>query len=91
MAILLQASPPQIYRAIKIYVRLFRFEEALDIALKCNKYIDIVLWYRMKYLQNYQKAETSSRFRQLFETHSALDDETIAASRKRAKAAEGRR
>jgi len=91
VAILLQASPSQIYRAIKVYVSLFKFEEAFDIALKCNKHVDIVLWYRMKYLQKYKRTETNPRFRQLFEKYPVLEDEIISASRKRAKAAEERR
>lgn len=91
VSILLQAKPPQIYRAIKVYVRLFRFQEALDIALKCNKHINIVLWYRMKYLQFFKKAETCPRFRQLFEKSTGLDDESIIASRKTAKNIEEQR
>lgn len=47
-AILLQAKPPLLYRAIKMNVRLFRFGRALDIALKHKKHVDTVLGYRAR-------------------------------------------
>jgi len=69
-------------------VHSFRFQEALDIALKFNKYIDIVLWYRMEHLKRFKLSETCPRFRQLFEKCEGLDKDYISRSRKEAKLVE---
>ncbi len=72
-------------------MHLFRFQDALDIALKFNKYIDIVLWYRMKHLASFKLTETCPRFRQLFEKVGGLDIEYVSRIRKEAKLLEERR
>ena len=63
-AILLQASPPLLYRAVKLNCRLFRWGRALELALKHKKHVDTVLGYRAKYLAQHGKAETSAKFKQ---------------------------
>merc|ERR1711998_513815 len=62
--ILLQARPPLIYRAIKMNIRLSRWNRALELAIKHQKHVDTVLGYRQKYLQQLSKIETDKRFDQ---------------------------
>jgi intraflagellar transport protein 80 len=63
--ILLQASPPLIYRAIKMNLRLFRFARALALAMKHRSHVDTVLAYRSKYLQAFDRAETDKNYLQV--------------------------
>ena len=64
--ILLQASPPLAYRAIKLNLNLFRWQRALDLAVKHKIHIDTVLAYRQKYLQSFEREETNQKFLQYF-------------------------
>ncbi len=64
--ILLQASPPLIYRAIKMNVNLFRWNRAFDLALKHKQHVETVLAYRQKYLDEFERDETDQRFLQYF-------------------------
>merc|ERR1712118_464149 len=63
--ILLQATPPLLYRAIKLRITMFEWDKALDLALKHKSHVDTVLAYRAKYLELHKKEETDSRFKQL--------------------------
>ena len=63
--ILLQATPPLVYRAIKLRIRAFQRDKALDLAVKHRSHVDTVLAYRSKYLETYKKTETDDRFTQL--------------------------
>jgi len=60
--VLLQASPPLTYRAIILNVRLYRWDRALDIAIKFRSHVDTVLGYRQKYLEQFGKKENNQRF-----------------------------
>jgi intraflagellar transport protein 80 len=60
--IMLQASPPLVYRAIKMNIDLFRWSRALDLATKFKQHIDTVLAYRQDYLKDFGKKETMSKF-----------------------------
>ena len=60
--ILLQASPPLIYRAIKMNIRLFRWVRALEIAVKNKKHVDIVLAHRKRFLEQCDRTETEAKF-----------------------------
>jgi len=53
ISMLLQATPPLIYDAIKTCIRLFHWEQALNIAKRTGDggLLDLVLWYRAQYLQ----------------------------------------
>lgn len=64
--ILLQASPPLAYRAIKLNLNLFRWNRALDLAIKHKAHIDTVLAYRQKYLQSFEREEVNQKFLQYF-------------------------
>ena len=62
--ILLQASPPLIYRAIKLNMELYRWGRALDLAVKYRTHVDTVIGYRERYLQRFGKKESDSKFLQ---------------------------
>ncbi|CAM9607280.1 unnamed protein product, partial [Choristocarpus tenellus] len=66
-AILLQASPPLTYRAIKLNIRLFRWSRALEVAVQGRTHVDTVLGYRQRYLDRFGKQETDPRFLQYAE------------------------
>lgn len=63
--ILLQATPPMVYRAIKLNVDLFRWHRALDLAQKHKTHIDTVVGYRQKFLGALGRKETDPRFKDL--------------------------
>jgi len=66
--IFLEGSPPLLYRAIKMNIKLFRWERALELAVKHKSHIDTVLAYRAKYLERFEKQESDPRFKQLSAT-----------------------
>ena len=47
-ALLLQASPPLVYRAAKLNIRLGRWARALEVAMHHRAHVDTVLWYRRR-------------------------------------------
>lgn len=63
--ILLQASPPLVYRAIMMNINSYRWSRALDIAVKYRSHVDTTLAYRMKFLEEFGKKETDNKFLQL--------------------------
>ena len=69
--ILLQASPPLIYRAIRMNVRLYRWGRALEIAVQNKSHIDTVMGYRRKYLDQFDMDEKDSKFLQYADQYSA--------------------
>jgi len=64
--ILLQAG--LIYRAIRMHIRLYNWERALEIACDRRTHIDTVLAFRQKYLESFGKQESQEKFRQIGET-----------------------
>eukprot|EP00939_MAST-03C_sp_MAST-3C-sp1_P001027 g1027.t1 len=61
-SILLQASPPLVYRAIKMNIRLFRWQRALAIAEKHKAHVDTVVGYRQRFLSQFGRTETDAKF-----------------------------
>jgi intraflagellar transport protein 80 len=61
-SILLQAG--LIYRAIKMHVRLFNWNRALELAVKYKTHVDTVIGYRRKYLESFNRQETNQVFLQ---------------------------
>jgi len=53
------------YRAIKLNIKLFKFERALEIAVHNKTHVDTVLAYRKRYLEKQGKKETNEKFLQL--------------------------
>ncbi|DBA01488.1 TPA: hypothetical protein N0F65_005607 [Lagenidium giganteum] len=81
-AILLQAHPkPLIYRAIKLNIRLFRWDRALDLAIKhttdAGTHVDTVLAYRERFLAANKLQETDKKFLQ-YSQQVTIDWETIS-------------
>jgi intraflagellar transport protein 80 len=62
LAILLQHK--RIYRAIKMNIRLHRWGDALDLAMKHQTHVDTVLAYRQRHLQQMRHEETNEQFKQ---------------------------
>eukprot|EP00698_Gefionella_okellyi_P003713 TRINITY_DN13461_c0_g1_i1.p1 TRINITY_DN13461_c0_g1~~TRINITY_DN13461_c0_g1_i1.p1 ORF type:complete len:760 (-),score=156.24 TRINITY_DN13461_c0_g1_i1:43-2322(-) len=50
------------YRAVKMCVRLFQWERALQIAAKYRVHIDTVVGYRQRYLKSFNIEETNKHF-----------------------------
>ncbi|EFJ41230.1 intraflagellar transport protein IFT80 [Volvox carteri f. nagariensis] len=65
-AVLLQAG--LVYRAIKLNIKLFNFERALDLAVQYKQHQDTVLWYRAQFLRAAKQQETVPRFMQMNES-----------------------
>lgn len=79
-AILLQASPPLVYRAIKMNIRLFRWVRALELAVQYKTHVDTVLAYRQRYLGSAKRAETIERFLQ-YSAQVTIDWDAIKAKK----------
>lgn len=62
--ILLQAAPPLVYRAIKMNIHLYRWNRALDLAIKYRTHVDTCLGYRQRFLEQFGRRETDQRFLQ---------------------------
>ena len=60
-----------IYRAIKMNVKLYRWERALNLAQQYKQHVETVLWYRRKYLLAANGEETIERCKDLTEQVSA--------------------
>merc|ERR1711972_34843 len=54
----------RIYRAIKMNIRLHRWGEALELALKHQTHVDTVLCYRQQHLMQMKHVETNEQFKQ---------------------------
>ncbi|KAI9350037.1 WD40-repeat-containing domain protein [Zopfochytrium polystomum] len=75
-AILLAAG--LIFRAIRMWITLFNWERALELAVKYKTHVDTVLYFREKYLQKLERKETIRAFMQNSNGVS-LDPEKIKA------------
>merc|ERR1719335_2003364 len=53
----------RIYRAIKMNIRLHRWADALELALKHQTHVDTVLAYRSMHLQQMKHVETNDQFK----------------------------
>ena len=92
ISILLQAQPPMIYRAIKFNIRLFRWEEAMKVALKSHDkslqqdYLEVILWYRAQYLRMLEKKEDNPVYLKYFEDREGvITRDSLASIKKRLK------
>lgn len=63
--ILLQAK--LYYRAIKLNIKMYKWERALDIAVQNKTHVDTVIAYRKRFLTMYNKEETNEKFKQYSE------------------------
>lgn len=53
------------YRAIKLNIKLYKWDRALDIAIQQKTHVDTVIAYRKRFLEQYNKQETNEKFIQL--------------------------
>lgn len=51
------------YRAIKLNIKLYRWERALDIAISNKTHVDTVIAYRKRFLSQYAKEEDLEKFK----------------------------
>ena len=51
-----------VYRAIKMNIKLFRWDRALDLAQQYKQHVETVLWYRQRYLGGANAEESMPRF-----------------------------
>lgn len=79
-----------IYRAIKLNVRLHRWQAALEMALKYGTHVDTVLHYRQEFLRVAQRAEEMPAFLQ-YAGKVEIDPEAIKQKIAADKEAEKRR
>lgn len=54
----------RLYRAIKMNIRLHRWTDALELALKHQTHVDTVIAYRQQHLQQMKHVETNEQFKQ---------------------------
>eukprot|EP00928_Gymnodinium_smaydae_P043278 TRINITY_DN29033_c0_g1_i1.p1 TRINITY_DN29033_c0_g1~~TRINITY_DN29033_c0_g1_i1.p1 ORF type:complete len:759 (+),score=171.98 TRINITY_DN29033_c0_g1_i1:115-2391(+) len=79
----------RIYRAIKLHIRLHRWQEALDLALRHQTHVDTVLAYRQRHLEQMKHVETSEQFKQ-WSQQVEVDWETVKRKISMEKEAEAR-
>lgn len=85
--ILLQASPPLVYRAIKLNTRLYRWERALAIAERFGEHLDTVRGYRQRHLDATHREEHLSAFLK-YADRGPVDWSAIQAAKAASKQAE---
>jgi len=69
-----------IYRAIKLYIRVFQWEKAFDLARLQQTHLDTVLYYRQKHLALLgSNEETIPKLAQAAQQLRPLDEEAIRA------------
>ncbi|KAJ3106160.1 Intraflagellar transport protein 80 [Phlyctochytrium planicorne] len=56
------------YRAIRMWISLFNWDRALELAVKYKTHVDTVLYFRDKYLQGMNRKETIKQFLQYSQT-----------------------
>ena len=84
--ILLQAR--LFYRAIKLNIKMYRWDKALDIAINNKTHVDTVIAYRKRFLDQYGKQEENERFKQ-YSADIEVDWETVKAKIRADKDKEG--
>lgn len=56
------AQNGHIFKAIMTCISMFQFDKALDLAVKSKSFIDVVLGYRQKYLEQTGRKENDSKY-----------------------------
>ena len=64
------------YRAIKLNIKMYKWDRALEIATQNRTHIDTVIAYRQRWLQQHGKQESNDRFLQMGK-EIAIDWDTI--------------
>merc|ERR1719359_2635725 len=71
-------SNKRIYRAIKMNIRLHRWADALELAVKHKTHVDTVLAYRQQHLLQMKHVETNEQFKQ-YAQEVQVDWDTVRA------------
>jgi len=50
------------YRVIKLNIKLYRWDRALEIAVNNKTHVDTVVAYRKRFLEMYKKPENNEKF-----------------------------
>mmetsp|Transcript_39397 Transcript_39397/g.47784 ORF Transcript_39397/g.47784 Transcript_39397/m.47784 type:complete len:763 (-) Transcript_39397:804-3092(-) len=87
-SILLQAGLT--YRAIKMNIRLFNWDRALELAVNYRTHVDTVLLFRSKYLEAAKRPESNKRFLQ-YVGQVTVEEEKIKAKIQQEKEKEAQR
>jgi len=66
------------YRAIKLNIKLYKWDRALEIAVNNKTHVDTVVAYRKRFLEMYNRPETNEKFKQ-FAADIQVDWETVKA------------
>merc|ERR1719443_1317217 len=66
----------RLYRAIKLNIRMHRWSDALELALKHQTHVDTVLAYRARHLTQMKHVETNEQFKQ-WSTQVEVDWDTV--------------
>eukprot|EP00760_Papus_ankaliazontas_P033723 PhM_4_TR6687/c0_g1_i1/m.56010/K19678/IFT80; intraflagellar transport protein 80 len=80
-----------IYRAIRMHIRMYNWERALEIASERRTHVDTVLAFRQRYLESFGKTETHEKFKHYASSGIVIDWETINAKIKEEKEKEKQR
>jgi len=76
-AVQILLSNKRVYRAIKLYIRLHRWENALELAIQQKSHVDTVLAYRQQHLQEMRHEESNHKFKATAEHLGPIDWPTI--------------
>ncbi len=93
-AILMQASPPLVYRAVKLNVRLFRWERALALAREHDAssgkggLTELVVAARQRLLDALGREETIASFQSAAQAVGTVDEARVRATKDRERSAE---
>ncbi len=86
-SILLQASPPLVYHAIEMNIRLFKWERAMELAEKHKRHADVVAFHRRRFLKEFGRREDMSAFSRFADMD--LNEDDIADQERAAREEEG--
>lgn len=50
------------YRAIKLNIKLYKWDRALEIAVNNKTHVDTVVGYRQRFLEMYKRPENNEKF-----------------------------
>jgi len=71
-AILLSAN--LVYRCIKMWLDLYQWDQALEVAVRNQRHVDTVLYFREKYLSSWGQKEVNPRFMEHMSTKVDWED-----------------
>lgn len=57
-----------VYRCIRMWIELYNWDRALDLAVKNKTHVDTVLFFRAKYLRALSRNEDNKRFSQYIDS-----------------------